>query len=349
MWSKTAFANLTDIHFPIIQAPMAGITSPELVAEVSNAGCLGSIGAGYLTARELKKQIRQTKKLTSFPFAVNVFAFEDKPVSIVRKQAMHSILKPVYDQLGLKQKKLPSVPTSELSKQLEVIITEKVPVVSFVFGCLDASWIDRLQAEKITVIGTATCKEEAKLLEKMGVDAVCLQGMEAGGHRSTFIGREEDFLIPLDQLVSDAYALCNVPLIAAGGIMTAEHIKHFLELGASAVQMGTAFLTTKEAATTPIYKKVLLMQKDLSTILTRAFTGKLARALPNAFTDYMEKHLFQIVEFPTQHYLTKDIRDFAKKKNDPNFLSLWAGVNHKDCKDCTVAELIAGLLEKLNT
>src|SRR3989338_1367910 len=329
------------IQYPIIQAPMAGgITTPELVSAVSNAGGLGSLGAGYMSAAEIKSAIHAIRELTNKPFAVNLFIPE------THHAAENQIIKSCHNieesctelQLKIIPAKKPYAPSFE--KQMNVLIEEKIPIFSFTFGLLDSAWINKLKKNNTILIGTATNLAEAIALEKNGVDMIVAQGSEAGGHRSTFLGEAEDSLIHLSALISQIKNKINIPIIAAGGMMNRKNIAAMLAIGASSVQMGTAFLSCHESGAHPKYKEILLLQTIDKTILTRAFSGKLARGIENKFTTRMECKKENILDYPIQNALTHSMRKMAKEKNNPDFMSLWAGQFAYLSKRMSVGELM---------
>lgn len=330
---------------PIIQAPMAGgATTPELVAAVSNAGGLGSLGAGYMTPDEIKKTIQAIRALTDKPFAVNLFIPETTQATDqqIKQMAQHIELCCRELHIEVPTISAPYLPTFDM--QLQVIYEEKVPVFSFTFGIPDAVWIKKLKAHGTVLMGTATNLEEGLLLEKNKIDYIVAQGREAGGHRGTFIGEAEDALTPLSVLVSQLMSQVKTPIVAAGGIMDNQGIKTALSWGAVAVQMGTAFLSCEESGIHPSYKQALLTATHDQTALTRAFSGKLARGIHNVFMERMEVYQDEFLPYPIQHALTMPMRKESAKKQNINFMSLWAGQSMALCQSDTVAALMHRLM-----
>lgn len=344
MWPQTKITPLLKTRLPLIQAPMAGgATTKELVAAVSNAGGLGSLGAGYMTANEIRKAIGQIRHLTKNPFSVNLFIPEkysatDEQIEEARKvvqQSCHEL------NFNIDKIKPPYVPPFE--EQMEVILQEKVPIFSFTFGIPSENWIDIFKKNGTLLVGTATTLEEAKLLEECEVDAIVAQGNEAGGHRGTFLGKAEDALPSSTSFIPLLVDHIKIPVIAAGGIMDAKGIVAALTLGASAIQMGTAFLCCNESGIHPFYKKILLNTSSDNTTLTRAFSGKLARGIINKFIIRMEAHQHDLLDYPVQNALTLSMRKEAAKQNNVDFMSMWAGkVAHK-CKNLSALEFIQEL------
>ena len=312
-----------NIDVPIIQAPMAGgATTPELIAEVSNAGGLGSLGAGYMAAENIRTAIKKIRSLTSKPFAVNLFIPNEHHSTTTQIQQACQTLQQTCTELNLDVKPVTPPYCQNFAEQIKVIIEESVPIFSFTFGSLESHWIKKLKNNNTVIIGTATSVAEAELLEQTGIDMICAQGIEAGGHRGNFLNPEST---SLQTLVKELKTTITRPIIAAGGLMTASDIQSILALGADAAQLGTAFLSCPEAGVPECYKKVLLAQTHDNTVLTRAFSGKQARGIANKFTTRMQNHTNTILDYPIQNALTKPIRATAKKLENTDFMSLWAG------------------------
>ncbi|TCP58097.1 nitronate monooxygenase [Tumebacillus sp. BK434] len=347
MWTTTRVTEKLGIRVPILQAPMAGgATTPELMAAVSNAGGLGSLGAGYLSAAAMREAIRRIRELTDQPFAVNLFVPESPREDAVRSAAANGLMRPYRAELGLPEEPSVAAYAEPFAEQIAVVLEERVPVFSFTFGIPSAEVLQQLREQGITTIGTATTVREAVLLEQSGIDLIHAQGGEAGGHRGTFLGRPEDALVGTMALVPQIVDGVTLPVIAAGGIMDGRGIAAALMLGAEAVQLGTAFLTTAECGIHPAYKAALLTSTEESTSLTKAFSGKPARGLQNRFLREMEPHQHALPDYPIQNALTRDIRQAAAKQNNPDFLSLWAGQGSRLTRQETAAELMSRLIEQ---
>ncbi len=348
MWQTNGLLKQIGLQFPIIQAPMAGgATTPELVAAVSNAGALGFLGAGYMTAPDIKQAIKDIRQLTDKPFAVNLFIPDAHQASADQMQKACVDVNQCCVELNTTIKP-PTKPYSQpFEEQIKVIIEEQVPVFSFTFGVLDAKWIAELKKNHTILIGTATTVAEALALEKIGVDMIALQGSQAGGHRGTFLGEAKDALIELSDLIPQCVNQVNLPVIAAGGIMDGRGINAAMDLGASAVSLGTAFLTCSEANIHPKYKQALLAQQQDNTVLTRAFSGKLARGIRNKFIERMDTNNATILDYPIQNALTSAIRKQAKQQNNIDFMSLWAGQSAALCRNLNAAELVNVLCQEV--
>lgn len=332
-----------NIHKPIIQAPMAGATTPKLVSACCEAGILGSIGAGYLNGEETRAFIQEVKRATNKPFAVNLFIQEQPQIDTNVLQQARMALQPIYEQLNIPA--VQTVVSDELyAGQLQAVIEEQVPICSFTFGIPTASDIQRLKEAGIYTIGTATTLQEALAVEAAGLDAVVAQGKEAGGHRGSFIEPIE--LIPQRELLRQIIDNVTIPVIAAGGIMTAEHVQEALQAGAAAVQLGTVFLVATESEISPVHKEAILQSKESSTTLTKAFTGKIARGLANEFTEQLKEAA--VAPYPLQHHLTVSIRKESAKQKRPEFLSLWMGENSFMATEAPIANIVETMLKNID-
>lgn len=341
------------IQYPIIQAPMAGgVTTSKLVAAVSDSGGLGFIGAGYMTPSQLREQIREIKAMTKNHFGVNLFvpqSFHASEGDIVFAQ---QILDPFYQKLKISQSKQVDLPSHDKQietfiNQIKVIIEENVPICSFTFGIPSKEVVAELKRHSVLLIGTATTVSEAQEVEESGMDAVVLQGSEAGGHRGNFSESSlEKSMVGLMSLIPQAADHVNIPLIAAGGIMDGRGLMASLFLGASAVQMGTAFLTCMESGAHAIHKEKVLRSKENEVVVTRSFSGKWARGVENQFIKDMRGEEKILPEFPIQNTLTQGIRKAAGQQNQFEYMSLWSGQSPRLAKDQTVDSLIKTILSQ---
>lgn len=322
----------------MIQAPMAGITTPAFVAACCEAGLLGNIGAGYLNGDETRAFIQQVKQQTTRPFGVNLFVQEEPAIDIAVLQHARMALQPFYDELGIHPVQK-VVSTEVFLGQVQAVIEEQVPVCSFTFGLPSDDVIARLRQAGTYCIGTATTVEEARQVEVAGLQAVVVQGAEAGGHRGSFTDQIE--LIPTATLLEQVVQAVSIPVIAAGGIMTAEDVAHMKQLGAAAVQIGTALLVAEQCEASAMHKNAILQSKEGYTTLTKAFTGKYARGLRNTFTERMANEV--VAPYPIQHYLTMPIRKASTAQHKPEFLSLWMGERSHLAQADTVANIVARL------
>ncbi len=341
---------LLGIENPVIQGPMGGGPStPELVAAVSNAGGLGSLGAAYQSPDEIQSTIRKIRALTDKPFNVNLFAggYEAHPKSEPDPRPMLDLLAEVHAVLGLPAPVMPLVPPDPFAAQLEAVLAAQPAIFSFTFGIPDGDALARLRERHIAIIGTATTVAEARLLANAGVDAIVAQGAEAGAHRGTFAGRFEESLVPTSELVRGIAAAVPVPVIAAGGIMDGGDLAAVLRIGASAAALGTAFLTSPECGAPEAHKRAVLDSRADTTVITRAFSGRPARGLANAFIAKLAGREDIILGYPVQNILTRAMRAEAGKRGESGFLSLWAGTGAPRSRAMPAGELVRTLLAEM--
>ena len=347
MIKKNEFLTKLGIKYPIIQAPMAGgTTTPELVAAVSNAGALGSIGAAYLSPSQLLDTIKKTRMLTSKPFNVNLFAGSYSSEKS-DAQPMLSLLRGIHQELGIEPPTIPPVPSDPFPEELESVLESHPAIFSFTFGIPKREAIERLKAESIIVLGTGTALTEARMLEEAGVDAIVAQGAEAGAYRGTFAESFEKAMIPTIDLVKQISQVVSVPVVASGGIMDGQDISESIAAGASAVQMGTAFLTCPESGASEAHKRAILGARSDTTVITRAFSGRPARGIANSFTSKLDGKENAILPFPLQNALTRPMRAAAAKSGDSRYLSLWAGQGLTKARSMPAAELVRVLVEEM--
>ncbi|MDO9193364.1 MAG: nitronate monooxygenase [Undibacterium sp.] len=333
--------------YPIIQAPMAGgVTTPELIAAVSNAGGLGSLAAALLPPLAIIEQAEHIRRLTDKPFGINLFVQGQPQLDSAMLESAKGLLQPVLAEIGWDSLPTPTRWCQNFEAQLYALIVARPAVASFTFDVLHGSQIQQLHAAGILVVGTATNLQEAIVWQALGADAVCLQGIEAGGHRGTFIGAQEASTLSTMALLQQCQPHIQIPLIVAGAIMDGKDIAAFLAAGAHMVQMGTAFLTSKEAGISAAYKQRLLDTPTDTTRLTRVFSGRLARGLDNRFMQLMEAVADQVPAYPIQNALTSSIRAQAGKTNNTELMSLWAGQGVHRARDLGVAELMSVLVNE---
>jgi nitronate monooxygenase len=331
---------LERLRIPIVQAPLAGGPStPELAAAVSNAGALGFLAAGYKTPGALSEEIAATRALTEGSFGVNVFAATPTEVAAGVLDAYADRVREATSQTGVE----PGAPRSDddhFEAKCEVLLADPVPIVSFTFGCPSTELVDRLQSVDSEVWVTVTNVEEAQAAAEVGADALVAQGMEAGGHRASFDDSDSsDFgLLALLQLLT---AAVDLPLVAAGGIATGRGVAAVLCAGASAAQLGSAFMRCPEAGTADVHRDALA--GDGKTAITRAFSGRRARGIVNRF---LVEHSDEAPPaYPAVHYLTAPIRAQARKTGDAELLNLWAGQAHELASEVPAGDLVRQLHE----
>ena len=328
------------LRAPTVLAPMAGGPStPELAAAVAEAGGLGFLAAGYLTPEQLEEQLTAARSATAGPLGVNLFV-PGAPTADAETVARYTerlrrwatergaeIGEPRYSDDGWEQK-------------LDLLRSRSPEVVSFTFGCPPREVIERMKASGAEAWVTVTSVDEAREADAAGADALVVQGGEAGGHRASFADRAELpvlSLLPLLQLISSSV---DVPLVASGGIATGGALAAVLCAGASAAQVGTAFMLCPEAGTSEAHREALRTSR--ATSLTRAFTGRLARGIRNEF---MRAHDGAApIAYPEIHYVTAPLRKAAREQGDAESINLWAGEAHELSRERPAAEIVRGLM-----
>ena len=336
------------VEYPVIQAPMLGITSPEMVAAVSCSGCLGSLPLGGLSPEKTAELIRKTKELTDKPFAVNLFAHS---IPAVDKEVAESMQGYLYQlgmkyQIPFKQQPVESIQFHSYREQIDILLSEGIKVVSFTFGILDNITIHRLKQNHVILMGTATCLEEALLLDKKDVDIIVAQGIEAGGHRGTFVGSSLP-QIGLMSLLPEIIENTSRPVIAAGGIADAKAIHAAFMLGAQGVQAGSVFIASNESLAVPSYKAVIQQATQTDTVLTRCFSGRWARSIRNCFIDEMEQSGLTLPDYPIQNSLTTPLRTTAQQADNKDFISLYAGESANKAQSKPVSDIISQLIKEM--
>lgn len=342
------FCRKYGLSIPVVLAPMGGGPStPELVAAVSNAGGLGSLAAAYSNAERIQQDIAKVRELTARPFAVNLFSPQAQLPLNDRVSAVSDFLRPYHERLGLKAPELPQKPIEDFDEQLDAVAKAAPPVVSFTFGLLPPPASERLKAQGTYLMGTATTVEEARQLEQAGVDAVIAQGSEAGAHRGTFAVPAEEALIGTVALIPQVVDAVRIPVMASGGIMDGRGLVAALALGASAVQMGTAFLACKEAGTSAVYREALIRGREGATTLTRAFSGRMARGLSNEFIEKWNVSGLKHLPYPWQNSFTQPMRRAATGAGQAGLLSLWTGQGVGMLRETTVEQLMKEFQEEM--
>jgi nitronate monooxygenase len=346
--TQSDFLRELGIRCPIIQAPMAGgPATPELVAAVSSAGALGSLGSAYSTPEQITADIRKVRALTEKPFNVNLFAGGYAPETPVDAGPMLALLAEIHEALDLPPPTLPAWPKYPFAEQLQAILEARPAVFSFTLGIPEPEAIARLKAAGIAIFGTATTLQEGKMLQASGVTAIVAQGAEAGSHRGTFAGPFESAMVPTLELVRSLRAALATPIIASGGLMDGQDIAQAFARGASGAQLGTAFLTCPEAGTPEAYRRAILAARADTTVITRAFSGRPARGLLNTFISKLKGQEKIILPFPLQNALTRPMRTAAAKLGESGYLSLFVGQGVGRARALPAAELIERLVAEM--
>lgn len=353
MWNKTKFTKLLDIEYPIVQGPFGGgLSSVELTSIVANAGCLGSFGGQPFPASEIIDTCKEIRKHTNKPFNINLWV-NDRDSRLATfgdddYKKLTKLFKPYFNELGLPIPERPTNLGAKFEEQIEAIFEAKPAVFSFVYGIPNASILENCKSLGIKTVGTATTVDEAIALQNAGVDAIVATGMEAGGHRVSFLRTAEESLTGTFALIPQVADSVKIPIIAAGGIADARGIKAALALGADAVQMGTAFLATNQSNASQDHKDKLFTPDAKYTTLTKVFTGRLSRGIKNRLTEDLKEYEKLLAPYPLQSKFMGFLKAYpATANSNPDFKSYWCGqsaslLRHRDAKqliDTLVTEM----------
>lgn len=349
-WPDTISKKL-NIKYPVIQAPMFGVSTPPMVAAANIAECLGSLALADLSGERSVELIRQTKKLTDKPFVVNIFTHHIPEITEALKDQFFKA-KQFVEQLAKENNIEVQLPNFEditintYDEQIEAVIEEGCKILSFTFGNLDDKSIQKLKENGVVLIGTCTSVEEALLLERSGIDIICVQGIEAGGHRGTF---DADLIPQIGglSLLSQVYDHVSVPLIYAGGIYNARTLVASKELGAQGFQMGSIFLASEESGLQPFEKERLQNVTEKDIILTKSFSGRYARGIKNKYIETLENSDY-ILPYPYQNKLTNELRRVSKTLGNTDFVSIWAGQSIHEYSDMSATKILTDLVAEVD-
>ncbi len=340
---------LIDIELPIIQAPMAGVQTSALAIAVSAAGGLGSLPCAMLGMQEIRDQLALITSATDRPYNINFFCHRPPVEDAARNAAWQNALAPYYTEFGLDPGEVPEAedraPFGE--EALEILREFEPPVVSFHFGLPADDLLQGVRATGARILCSATTVAEARWLEARGVDAIIAQGLEAGGHRGMFLGEDITTQVGTLALLPQIVAAVDLPVIAAGGISDAAGVRAALDLGASAVQVGTAFLLCDEATTAPLHREALTSPGAAHTALTNLFSGRPARGIVNRIMRDLGPISDDVVPFPLASRALAPLRSAAEARGSSDFTSLWCGQNASGCRAIPAAELLRSLAAQL--
>jgi nitronate monooxygenase len=328
-WNKTRVSSILGIEYPIIQGPLGGLSTQRLTATVSNFGGLGSFGAHGLGPCAIKDVIAEIRELTTKPFAMNLWvSTEDEGAPASGRAEFARSLKHVAGHIETLGAPLPDykpyVPV-RFEDQVRVLLDAKVPVFSFIVGVPPKEILDECDTQGILTIGTATTAAEAMVLDQAGVNIIVASGFEAGGHRGSFLLPAEDSLTGTFSLTPQVVDAVSAPVVAAGGIGDARGIVAAFALGAEGVQMGTAFLASEDSGASVDHRNALLSGKAQRTSLTKGFTGRLARGVHNQLIEELNRPGVEILPYPLQRHLVRNLAIPAEKAGRAELLQLWAG------------------------
>jgi nitronate monooxygenase len=350
MDASTQFLARLGMQYPIIQAPMAGVSTPHMAAAVSNAGGLGSLGIGASTAAQARQLITETRALTAKPFNVNVFCHAPARRDAEREAAWIRFLAPLFAEAGVQ-------PPAELQEiyqpfgaddaVVDMLLELRPAVVSFHFRVPPAHIIQALHGAGIMTLGTATSPHEAALLEEAGIHAIVAQGIEAGGHRGTFDPDGPDERLSTAVLLRLLVRQTRLPVIAAGGIMDGAGIKAALDQGAAAAQLGTAFILCPESSANAAYRDNLKSERAAHTRLTAVLSGRPARGMANRLMSFAGAPGSPLpADYPVAYDAAKQLHAAAAKLGNHEFAAHWAGQGAPLAREMPAAELVHVLVDE---
>jgi len=348
MWPKNDLTELLQIEHPIIQAPMAGSSTPALAGAVSNAGGLGSLGCAAMSLDELVTTTDKLRTITDQPFNLNFFAHTEPQERPKVDSQVSTQIAFAYQERAISG---PSKNNTKTYDQFNIdtvsaLLKIKPRVVSFHFGLPSTDLVAALRDTGCNILCSATTVEEAKWLAENGVDAIIAQGWEAGGHRGTFEVSFEDFGIGTMALVPQIVDAIDLPVIAAGGIADGRGIAAAFNLGASGVQLGSAFLSCPEASISTAHRNALQNARDDDTRLTRAFSGRPARARNNRYIELMAQQRGKLVDFPLMYRFSRPLMQSSVDNNDDDYSFLLYGQAAALNREMPASDLVTKLTEE---
>jgi nitronate monooxygenase len=351
MWHQTKASEIVGIEYPILQGPFGGnLSSVELVSSVSNAGGLGGYGAYTLSPQEIIEVDQQIKAATNKPYNINLWVSDadavDGTASDEQFKQAQTLFKPYFDELGISLPEKPAPFKSRFENQVEVILHQRPPVFSFVFGIPSADILEQCHKFGIVTVGAATTPDEAIALELAGVDFIIASGFEAGGHRPSFLAPAESSTIGTFVLLQLIKEKVKTPVIAAGGIANGKGVAAALALGADAVQIGTAFLVCDESNATDIHKQMLFSDAAKYTTLSRAFTGRLGRGITSRIAMDLVHKEEDFLPFPLQTQFMSHLRRAAIEQEKWEMVLFWGGQIAPVLKHTKAAALMRSIIEE---
>ena len=328
-WNKTRVCSTLGIEYPIIQGPLGGLSTQRLTAAVSNFGGLGSFGAHGLSPSAIKDVISEIRTLTSKPFAINLWtSMEDEGATNSGQESFGRGLSHISGHIQALGGTLPLysqyVPV-RFDDQVRVLLDAKIPVFSFTCGIPPKEILDECRDQGIITVGTATTPAEAIAIENAGVNIVVASGFEAGGHRGSFLLPAEESLTGTFSLTPQIVDAVSIPVISAGGVADARGIVAAFALGADGVQIGTAFLLSEDSGASVQHRDALLSKRSERTALSKGFTGRLARGIRNQLLEELNRPGVEILPYPLQRTLVRNLSILAERAANPELLPLWAG------------------------
>lgn len=347
MWPDDRLQTLFGIDHPIIQAPMAGASTPAMAAAVANAGGLGSLGCAMMSADDLRAAAGEVAGATNRAVNFNFFCHQEPDIAAYDPAPMQRALAPYYSVYGVGAPPAPTPGAPAFNDETLALLLSLAPkIVSFHFGLPKPEAIAALKHAGVTLMGCATNVAEARALEAAGIDAIIAQGAEAGGHRGAFIGAPHQNDMGTMALVPQIVDAVSVPVIAAGGIFDGRGIAAAMMLGAAGAQLGTAFLRAPECMISPLHKAALAQAPDNATTLTRLFSGRPARSIRNRVTDELAALENDAAPFPSQRGLIAPLTKAATTQGRADFSPLWSGQAGPRAREAPSAEIFSTLCEE---
>ncbi len=344
MWKDKRLIELLEIKHPIIQAPMAGASTPQMAAASSNAGCLGSLGCAMMSAEAYTNTYNKTRALTNGALNMNFFCHKEPTFDAAKITNIEERLKPYYLELGIED--MPDAVATHFTfggDVAEAVLQSAPNIISFHFGLPDQKIVEAFKEIGVKILCSATTVAEAKDLQSKGVDAIIAQGWEAGGHHGFYL-KDHTVGIGTMALVPQLVDAVSVPIIAAGGIADGRGIAAALALGASGVQIGTAFLTCEESSVPKVHQSSLMQSDGSDTSLTKVFSGRPARGIKNRYMDDLKNIEDELPDFPLMNTLTGSLRKKSSSQESPDFVAQWSGQSVGLNRKSTTKELIDRLV-----
>ncbi|NOW97863.1 nitronate monooxygenase family protein [Mucilaginibacter sp. SG564] len=351
MWYNTKATEILGIDYPIMQGPFGGgLSSVELVATVSNAGGLGGYGAYTLSPQEIYEKDKQLKAATNKPYNINLWVSDtdaiDGTVSDENFEQTKALFKPYFDEAGIALPEKPAVFKPRFENQVEVILSTRPKVFSFMFGIPSADILEQCRKQGIKTVGAATTLDEAIALDAAGVDMIIASGFESGGHRPSFLASAEQSTTGTFVLIQLIREKVKTPIIAAGGIANGRGVAAALTLGADAAQIGTAFLACDESGALPVHRQMLFSDTAKYTTLSRAFTGRLGRGVTSRVAKDLVGQEKQFLPFPLQTTFISSLRKSALEQQKWDMVLFWGGQIAPILKHTKASVLMQSLIEE---
>ncbi len=345
-WPDTRLCELFEIEHPIVQAPMAGASSPAMAAAAANAGALGSLGCAFHSAEKLREDVQMVQTATNRALNLNFFVHKPPHDDAERSANAVARLQSWYDTFDAGPVPVPAETHFPFGAAICDSVLQLSPkVVSFHFGLPDPTFVDQLQDAGIIILSSATSAAEARWLEDRGVNAIIAQGYEAGGHNGWFLHRGMADVAGTMALVPRVVDAVKIPVIAAGGIADGRGIAAALMLGAAGVQIGTAFLATPESSASAVHQTALLAASGDDTMYSKAFSGRNARTVVNSFSVEMSD-VTDWPDFPLMNPATGPLRAASAKSGKPDAISLWTGQGVGLIRQETTTEVVERLVDE---